>query len=209
MIIPVAVRFVLRSAPRRARRNGLPWRRICVLTIAGLMSMTESDIVVLPQWLPALHRIQFLCTLRSGAQTSPRSSRILQDSADHGWRDDLLSSCHWSVAHTPSQSAEGRRNVSLHRIRCLGRLGFLGAIFRATRNPISHTAQIHRASHKVIFHTRAILRTSSTHEYNRMLLHIVTFTRNIRRNNPPTTQPHSCNLPLPRIRLLRLCSSHS
>jgi len=82
----------------------------------------------------------------------------------------------------------------------------------------------------MILHTRTILTSPSSHQHHRMLLHIVTyhpassapthyphlsvlyqhtFTRNIRRNNLPTTQPHPSHLPLARIWLLRLRRPYS
>lgn len=45
----------------------------------------------------------------------------------------------------------------------------------------------------------------SQHQSNPIQLQVnLTFSRNISSNNLPRTQPHSCNLPLARVRLLRL-----
>jgi len=79
----------------------------------------------------------------------------------------------------------------------------------------------------MILHTRTILTSPSSNQHHRMLLHIMpyylssapiqpspkdlehTFTRNICRNNLPTTQPDPSHLPLSRIRLLRLRRAYS
>lgn len=83
-------------------------------------------------------------------------------------------------------------------------LRLLRTVLRATRHTASNTTQIHRTTNKGILHTGTILSTSTTDLDHTMLLDIVAFTRNISSNNLPRTQPHSCHLPLTRVRLLRL-----
>lgn len=61
----------------------------------------------------------------------------------------------------------------------------------------------------MILHTRTILTSAATHQHNRMLLHIVALAGDISRNNLPTAQPNPRNLPLPRVRLLRLRRAHA
>jgi hypothetical protein len=90
--------------------------------------------------------------------------------------------------------------------------------------PETQTYQIHTTTNKGILHTRTILSTTTTNQNNTVLLDIVayennfvlaiplfqsncnnlTFTRDISRNNLPGTQAHTSNLPLTRVRLLRL-----
>lgn len=93
-----------------------------------------------------------------------------------------------------------------------------------TTSDSNMTYQIQRSAYQMVLHTRTILRSSTSYHYNRMLLYIVpcnaisscqftplsppmlchTFTRNICRNDFPSTQSHPRNLPLPRIWFLRL-----
>jgi hypothetical protein len=61
----------------------------------------------------------------------------------------------------------------------------------------------------MILHTRTILTPASTHQHNRMLLHIVALTGDISRNNLPTAQSHPRNFPLARVRFLGLRGAHA
>jgi len=80
----------------------------------------------------------------------------------------------------------------------------LCSIFRPTSDSIGNSTQIQSSSHKMIFHTWTILRTTASDHDDTMLLNIVALSRNIRRNHLPATQPYSCRLPFTRIWLFRL-----
>ena len=53
-------------------------------------------------------------------------------------------------------------------------------------------------------HTRTILTPSPSHQYHRMLLYIVTLSRNITRHDPPRAKSYSRRLPFCRIGFLGL-----
>lgn len=81
-------------------------------------------------------------------------------------------------------------------------LGFLRPILAPTRRSISHTTQIHRPPNQMISHTRTILTPATPHQHHTMLLHIMSFPGNIRRNHSPRAQPHSCHFSFCGIGLL-------
>lgn len=57
------------------------------------------------------------------------------------------------------------------------------------------THQIKSPSNQMILHTRTILTSASTHQHNRMLLHIVSYAKTVRTSLPNTRSP---NHPQPR-----------
>jgi hypothetical protein len=107
------------------------------------------------------------------------------------------------------------------------KLRLLRAILRASRDTVANTTlqkplapakaslanrythQIKSASNQMILHTRTILTPASPHQHNRMLLHIMSLTRNISRNNLATAQSDPRNFALARIRFLGFRGSHA
>merc|ERR1711967_121390 len=83
-------------------------------------------------------------------------------------------------------NAKGRQSQSV----CLR---FLCSILGTACDPGAHTTKIH----------------SSSDQYHRMLLYVVSFSWNVCRNDRPTAQPYPSNFPLSRVGLLRLCCSHT
>jgi hypothetical protein len=72
-------------------------------------------------------------------------------------------------------------------------------------DPLLHiTHQIQGPPNQMIPHTRTILTSPASDKYYTMLLDIMPFTRYIRRNNSPRTQPHSRRFPFCRIGFLGL-----
>ena len=59
----------------------------------------------------------------------------------------------------------------------------------------------------MVLHTGTILGATTSYHDDGMLLDIMTFSRNIRRDHFPRAQPHPRNLPLARIRFLGLRST--
>lgn len=64
------------------------------------------------------------------------------------------------------------------------------------------THQISRSSDQMISHTRTILTPPSSNQYHTMLLHIMSFARNITRNHSPCTQSNSGRFTFCRVRFL-------
>jgi len=83
-------------------------------------------------------------------------------------------------------------------------LRFLRPVLRSTRSSIANTAQIQSPPNQMISYTRTILTSPAPDKHHTMLLHIMTLTGYIRRNNSPRAQPYSRGLPFCRIRFFRL-----
>lgn len=69
------------------------------------------------------------------------------------------------------------------------------------------THQIQSPPDKMISHTRTILTPAASNQHNTVLLNIMTFSRNICRDDPARTQSHPCGLALCGIGLLGLRDS--
>jgi hypothetical protein len=72
----------------------------------------------------------------------------------------------------------------------------------------NQTHQIHSPPNQMIPHTRTILTPSTPNQHHRMLLHIMSLSRNITRHHPPGTQPHPRCLPLCGIGFLGFCDPY-
>lgn len=64
--------------------------------------------------------------------------------------------------------------------RCSSCFRSLGAIFRATLRAATYTGSIQRTAYDVITYTREVFHTTATNEYDRVLLQVVAFTRDVR-----------------------------
>jgi len=86
---------------------------------------------------------------------------------------------------------------------CGSSLNALRAIFRSALSPLHHADRVERSADNVIAHARQVLHAAPADQHNRVLLQVVTFARNVRRNLDAVRQAHTCNLAESRVRLLR------
>ena len=84
----------------------------------------------------------------------------------------------------------------------LPRLRALRTVFRAALAALLHTFTVQRATHNVVTHTRKIFHAAATNQHDRVLLQVVTLTRNVRRHFILIGQAYTRNLSQSRVRLL-------
>jgi len=93
-----------------------------------------------------------------------------------------------------------------HLVLFGARLRSLGAVFRSSLLAISHADRIQCSPNHVIPHTGKILHATPTDEHNRVLLQVMSNTRDVRRYLNSVRKTHSRDLSKRRVRLLRsLC----
>src|SRR6185369_6175262 len=82
-------------------------------------------------------------------------------------------------------------------------LWLLGSVLRATLVAIANTARVQCAANDVIANTRQVLHTTAANEHDRVLLQVVSFTRDVRSHFVAVRQAHARNFAQRRVRLLR------
>lgn len=87
------------------------------------------------------------------------------------------------------------------------RLRFLSSILTPRPNPPHHTTQITNPPNKMIPHTGTILTSPTSNHNNTMLLHVMSNSWNIRRNDSSRTQPDFCGFALAGIGLFGFCDA--
>jgi hypothetical protein len=86
---------------------------------------------------------------------------------------------------------------------CSTCLRTLSSVFRATLRTVRHTCGIQSSAYDVITNTRQIFHTSATNQYNRVLLQIVSLTRDVGVHFLLVREFHTSHFTHGRIRLFR------
>src|SRR5690606_1181482 len=79
----------------------------------------------------------------------------------------------------------------------------LGAVLGTALTPVLHALGVERAANDVIAHTGKILHAATTDHDDRVLLQVMTFTRDIAGNFKAVGKANTGNLTKGRVRLLR------
>jgi hypothetical protein len=88
-------------------------------------------------------------------------------------------------------------------------LGPLCPVLRPSLPATVDTRSVERAANDVIPNTWKVLNPTATDHYDRMLLEVVPFARDVRGNLEPVRQTHARNLTERRVRLLRSGGIHT
>src|SRR5215210_2576036 len=99
----------------------------------------------------------------------------------------------------PWPGERARRGLSSGGWRASG----LRPILRATLLAVANTTGIERTTDHMVPHAGQILHTAAANQDDRVLLQIVTFARDVRRDFHLVGEPHPGDLPKGRVRLLR------
>lgn len=86
------------------------------------------------------------------------------------------------------------------------RITILTTILAPSAMPIDHPGKVQSPSDQLVPHSRQIRYTSSSHEDNRMFLQIMSFTRDISRDDFPIGATHTGDLSHGRVGFLGFCS---
>src|SRR6185437_636115 len=70
-------------------------------------------------------------------------------------------------------------------------LGALGAVLRPALGPLDYANRIQRSANDVVAHAWQVLHAASADQHNRVLLQVVAFARNVRRNLDAVGQAHA------------------
>ena len=95
------------------------------------------------------------------------------------------------------------------RLLLLSCLRTLGTVLTTTLSAVGHTGSIQCTAYNVITHTGQVLYTTAAHQYDTVLLQVVTLTGNVRVHFLLVCQTNTGNFTHCRIRLLRGCSVHT
>src|SRR5699024_4694 len=101
-----------------------------------------------------------------------------------------------------SLSSAQRADVTGQKHHQMLGLGQLGSVLRPRLLAVFNTASIKSATNNVIANTREILHPAAADQHNAVLLQIMSFTRNVRRNFDAARQTNAGNLAQCRIGLL-------
>src|SRR6185436_1019323 len=82
-----------------------------------------------------------------------------------------------------------------------GGLGFLGAVLGPALVAPIHARSVERAAHNVVSNTREILHTAAADQHDRVLLEVVSLTRNVGRHFDLIRQAHTGDFPKGRVGL--------
>src|SRR5580693_218213 len=85
----------------------------------------------------------------------------------------------------------------------------LGAVAAASLLAVLDTLGVEGTADDLVPHTGQVLHTAPTHQHHRVLLQVVAFAGNVRRDLDLTRQLHTRDLPKRRVRLLRSGGVHA
>src|SRR5437660_2893199 len=202
---------MLRSARRRAapmthrmasdvRRSGRtstgtwyvepPTRRDFTSTAGLTLSMAVLNIFSASCLLRSSTAIMASYMIRSAVDFLPRIIMMLTNLATS------------RLPYFGSGSTSRRGAIARRMALCSSGLRRLGAVLRAALLAAGHAGGVERASDDVIADARQVLHAAAADHHDRVLLQVVTDTRDVRGDLLPVREPHAGHLAEGRVRLL-------
>ena len=131
--------------------------------------------------------------------SSETKSVVVRPHPNNTWR--AAQERHSLLPRANRWSRHGAANVLVARL--------LGPVLRTALPSILDAGGVQRPPNNVVLHTREVLHTPTPNEHNRVLLKIVTLSRDVGRHLIPIGQANARDLPKRRVRLLRRGRIHT